>query len=42
MSNPGDGDATPITSIRQLADHIATGCKPAAEWRIGTEHEKFG
>ncbi|HTB44628.1 MAG TPA: glutamate--cysteine ligase [Acetobacteraceae bacterium] len=42
MSNPGDGDATPITSIRQLADHIATGCKPPADWRIGTEHEKFG
>jgi len=42
MSNPGDGDATPITSIRQLADHIATGCKPLEQWRIGTEHEKFG
>lgn len=42
MSNPGDGDATPITSIRQLADHIAEGCKPPAAFRIGTEHEKFG
>jgi len=42
MSNPGDADTTPITSIRQLADHIALGCKPAEEWRIGTEHEKFG
>ncbi len=42
MSNPGDADATPITSTRQLADHIAQGCKPASEWRIGTEHEKFG
>jgi glutamate--cysteine ligase len=42
MSNPGEGDATPITSIRQLADHIAAGCKPREEWRIGTEHEKFG
>ncbi|MGA3399372.1 MAG: glutamate--cysteine ligase [Acetobacteraceae bacterium] len=42
MSNPGDGDATPITSIRQLAAHIATGCKPPGAWRIGTEHEKFG
>jgi glutamate--cysteine ligase len=42
MSNPGDGDATPITSIRQLAAHIAAGCKPRGEWRIGTEHEKFG
>jgi glutamate--cysteine ligase len=42
MSNPGDGDATPITSVRQLADHIASGCKPPEQWRIGTEHEKFG
>ena len=42
MSNPGDGDATPITSLRQLADHIAAGCKPKAQSRIGTEHEKFG
>ena len=42
MSNPGDADATPITSLRQLADHIAAGCKPPAEFRIGTEHEKFG
>jgi glutamate--cysteine ligase len=42
MSNPGDADATPITSIRQLADHIAAGCKPPEQFRIGTEHEKFG
>ncbi len=42
MSNPGDADATPITSVRQLADHIAAGCKPRAEFAIGTEHEKFG
>src|SRR5262245_5469319 len=42
MSNPGDADATPITSLRQLADHIAAGCKPAEQFRIGTEHEKFG
>ena len=42
MSNPGDADATPITSLQQLADHIAAGCKPAEQFRIGTEHEKFG
>jgi glutamate--cysteine ligase len=42
MSNPGDVDATPITGTRQLAEYIATGCKPAADFRIGTEHEKFG
>jgi len=42
MSNPGDGDATPITSVRQLAEYFAAGCKPKADFRIGTEHEKFG
>ncbi len=42
MSNPGDTDDTAIGSIQQLADHIAAGCKPRSEWRIGTEHEKFG
>ena len=42
MSNPGDADSTPITSLKQLADHIAAGCKPPQLFRIGTEHEKFG
>ena len=42
MSNPGDSDSTHITSVRQLADHIAVGCKPVSQFRIGTEHEKFG
>ena len=42
MSNPVDGDATPITSLRQLAEHIAEGCKPREQFGIGTEHEKFG
>ena len=42
MSNPGEADATPITSARQLADHIAAGCKPRERFAIGTEHEKFG
>jgi len=42
MSNPGDADTTPIRSVQQLADYIAAGCKPKSEYRIGTEHEKFG
>ncbi len=42
MSNPGEADATPIHSVRQLADHLASGCKPKAQFTIGTEHEKFG
>ena len=42
MSNPGDADGTPAASVQQLAAHIAAGCKPPADYRIGTEHEKFG
>ncbi|HYZ65057.1 MAG TPA: glutamate--cysteine ligase, partial [Acetobacteraceae bacterium] len=42
MSNPGAVDNTPITSVQQLADYIEAGCKPRSEFRIGTEHEKFG
>ncbi len=47
MSNPGDANTTPISQVphiarRQLADHIAAGCKPRSQYRIGTEHEKFG
>ena len=42
MSNPGEADATPIASTRQLADYLAAGCKPREEFTIGTEHEKFG
>ena len=42
MSNPGEADATPITSVRQVAEFIAAGCKPREQFRIGTEHEKFG
>lgn len=42
MSNPGDTNATAITSVRQLTEYIAAGCKPPGQYRIGTEHEKFG
>ena len=42
MSNLGDADSTPVTSVRQLADRLAAGGKPKSAWRIGTEHEKFG
>lgn len=30
-----------ITSIAQLAEPMREGEKPKADWRIGTEHEKF-
>lgn len=35
-------DATPIESVADLAATLEAGCKPASEFRIGTEHEKFG
>jgi len=35
-------DATPIENNDQLAASLAEGCKPKDQWRIGTEHEKFG
>jgi glutamate--cysteine ligase len=42
MSNPGEGDLTPIATTSQLAAYLATGCKQPDRFRIGTEHEKFG
>ena len=33
--------STIIRDVGQLVEWIAKGAKPAADWRIGTEHEKF-
>jgi glutamate--cysteine ligase len=41
MSIPQSGGG-PIERREQLAEYLAAGCKPPADWRIGTEHEKFG
>ncbi|MDX5381356.1 MAG: glutamate--cysteine ligase [Rhodobacterales bacterium] len=41
MSIPQSGGG-PIEHHSQLAEYLASGCKPKADWRIGTEHEKFG
>ncbi|APO85904.1 glutamate--cysteine ligase [Marivivens sp. JLT3646] len=41
MSIPQSGGG-PIESHNQLAEYLASGCKPKEDWRIGTEHEKFG
>ena len=41
MAAPPAGKSEPITDYRQLAEHLEEGCKPEADWRIGTEHEKF-
>ncbi|MBT8061985.1 MAG: glutamate--cysteine ligase [Xanthomonadales bacterium] len=31
-----------IESRQQLLDYLASGSRPKDEWRLGTEHEKFG
>ncbi|WP_370253660.1 glutamate--cysteine ligase [Nioella sp.] len=41
MSIPQSGGG-PIERHEQLAEYLAEGCKPKDQWRIGTEHEKFG
>jgi glutamate--cysteine ligase len=41
MSAPPTSKGEPITDRRQLTAYLESGCKPAADWRIGTEHEKF-
>ena len=41
MSIPQSGGG-PIEHPSQLAEYLASGCKPKQDWRIGTEHEKFG
>ena len=41
MSIPQSGGG-PIEHHDQLAQYLSDGCKPKEDWRIGTEHEKFG
>ncbi|HEY7989999.1 MAG TPA: glutamate--cysteine ligase [Stellaceae bacterium] len=41
MSGPVASGGARITDRRQLVEYLASGSKPAAQWRIGTEHEKF-
>ena len=42
MSIPSANQRTPIEKRQQLIDYLAAGEKPQDNWRIGTEHEKFG
>ncbi len=41
MSIPQTGGG-PIERHEQMVEYLASGCKPKSDWRIGTEHEKFG
>mgnify|MGYP001817646372 FL=1 len=40
MSNPGKNQ--PVESTAELVEYLASGCKPESNWKLGTEHEKFG
>lgn len=42
MSGPSSEKHTPIEDRRELIAYLESGSRPAADWRIGTEHEKFG
>ena len=42
MSGPSAVKEVPIERREQLIEYIASGARPRADWRIGTEHEKFG
>ncbi len=41
MAASGETEMAPIESRDELVAYIAEGEKPKAQWRIGTEHEKF-
>ena len=42
MSGPSVSNDTLVTDRAQLVEVIASGEKLRSDWRIGTEHEKFG
>ena len=42
MSGPSQVKDVPIDDRSQLVEFLASGSKPPEQWRIGTEHEKFG
>ncbi|MEQ9559692.1 MAG: glutamate--cysteine ligase [Rhodospirillales bacterium] len=41
MANDISPKSQPITDKATLVEYLEAGCKPARDWRIGTEHEKF-
>ena len=44
MSRPSDSNnkGESVSGVGQLVEYLAAGCKPESQWRLGTEHEKFG
>lgn len=37
-----NGQAAPVESVSDLTAYLASGARPESEFRLGTEHEKFG
>ena len=37
-----DGGLPVVETRDELVAYLESGCKPKSDWRIGTEHEKFG
>ena len=42
VSGPSQVKDVPLEHREQLVEFLASGAKPREQWRIGTEHEKFG
>jgi glutamate--cysteine ligase len=42
VSGPSQVKDVPIESRAQLVEYLASGVRERDDWRIGTEHEKFG
>ncbi len=42
MSGPSQVKDAPIENRQALVDYLASGGRAREQWRIGTEHEKFG
>jgi len=42
MSGPSHVKETPIERREQLVEYVASGARTPDNWKIGTEHEKFG
>ena len=39
---PSEEPACEIERVSELLDYMASGSRPEDQWRLGTEHEKFG
>ena len=43
MSSPiSNSNAAPVRDARELTAYLAGGMRAPEDWKIGTEHEKFG